>query len=262
MDIFGVGPLELILILIFGLIVFGPERLPEVGRFLGRQLAKVMAWQQQSPEAQMIQQMRQEFEQEIVGLRDELLRTRQQLDISQDVKQLQADAKALTDLKSDLKPAAGTAPSGTVARSATTSAGVAPAEPAATAPATPATTAVESATTTPATVAPTPEPEVDPGPIGRRPGPAAAAKTPLPAGSKPVTSGSTNGVHEPVLNGVYTDRLLAGQELLLMQIQALMVDLHAIQQQLREAGVIAADWQPPSHLIHPEPASQHETVSS
>lgn len=36
MDIFGVGPMELLLILVIALIVFGPGKLPEVGAQLGR----------------------------------------------------------------------------------------------------------------------------------------------------------------------------------------------------------------------------------
>jgi sec-independent protein translocase protein TatB len=99
MNFFGVGPLELFFILILGLIVLGPERLPEAGRFLGRKLAELMAWQQQSPEAQMIQQIRQDFEHEIVELRNELVQARAQLNVREDMEQLRAETRAMFSLK-------------------------------------------------------------------------------------------------------------------------------------------------------------------
>ena len=42
MDILGIGPLELILILIVALMVFGPDRLPEIGAKLGRRRARTV----------------------------------------------------------------------------------------------------------------------------------------------------------------------------------------------------------------------------
>jgi len=36
MDFFGIGPLEILLILLIALIIFGPGKLPEIGRTLGR----------------------------------------------------------------------------------------------------------------------------------------------------------------------------------------------------------------------------------
>ena len=36
MDFFGIGPLELFLILVVALIVFGPDKLPEIGRNVGK----------------------------------------------------------------------------------------------------------------------------------------------------------------------------------------------------------------------------------
>jgi len=36
MDFFGIGPLEIILILILGLLVFGPGKLPQIGKDLGK----------------------------------------------------------------------------------------------------------------------------------------------------------------------------------------------------------------------------------
>ena len=36
MDFFGIGPFEILLILIIGLLIFGPDKLPQIGRDLGR----------------------------------------------------------------------------------------------------------------------------------------------------------------------------------------------------------------------------------
>ncbi len=38
MDFFGIGPLELLLILVVALIIFGPAKLPEIGRNVGKAL--------------------------------------------------------------------------------------------------------------------------------------------------------------------------------------------------------------------------------
>ncbi len=95
MEIFNVHLPELILIAGLALVLFGPERLPELGRFAGKQVAKFLAWQQQSPELQMINEMRNEFEREIAQLRDELVRTRNQLDVRNDVQAMVDEVKAV-----------------------------------------------------------------------------------------------------------------------------------------------------------------------
>lgn len=41
MNLFGIGPGELLLILILALIVFGPRRLPEIGRSLGQMIREL-----------------------------------------------------------------------------------------------------------------------------------------------------------------------------------------------------------------------------
>ena len=36
MDFFGIGPLEIVLILFIALIIFGPGKIPEIGRVMGK----------------------------------------------------------------------------------------------------------------------------------------------------------------------------------------------------------------------------------
>lgn len=94
MEFFNIHLTELLIIAGLALVIFGPERLPELGRFAGKQVARFLAWQQQSPELQMINEVRAEFEQEIASLRDELVRTRKQFDIAPD----------LTSIREELRP--------------------------------------------------------------------------------------------------------------------------------------------------------------
>jgi sec-independent protein translocase protein TatA len=51
MNIAGVGPAELLVILIIALVVFGPQRLPEIARDLGKSIAK---WRQALNEIQSV----------------------------------------------------------------------------------------------------------------------------------------------------------------------------------------------------------------
>jgi sec-independent protein translocase protein TatB len=73
MNILGIGPGELILIMIILLVVVGPERLPVLARQGGQMLVRVRNWVQKSPDAAMIMRARQEIEQELASLRSSLL---------------------------------------------------------------------------------------------------------------------------------------------------------------------------------------------
>jgi Sec-independent protein translocase protein TatA len=99
MDFFGIGLFEIVFILLLAFLVVGPERMGDLGRSAGRLVAQLLAWQQQSPEAQMIQQIKRDFEGEIVELRDEIVRARRQLDVSADVQRLKQDTESLLNYK-------------------------------------------------------------------------------------------------------------------------------------------------------------------
>lgn len=99
MEIFNIHLFEFLLIAGLALIVFGPERLPEMGRLAGKQVARFLAWQQQSPELRLINEVRSDIEQEIASLRDELVRTRKQLDLSQDVSHIREELRPLISLR-------------------------------------------------------------------------------------------------------------------------------------------------------------------
>lgn len=95
MNFFGVGLFEILLVLIFALVVLGPERLQTLGRQAGKLTAQWLAWQQSSPELQAVQRMRGEFEAEINALRDEILRAKQQLNVSAEVQRLQEEGRSI-----------------------------------------------------------------------------------------------------------------------------------------------------------------------
>jgi sec-independent protein translocase protein TatB len=135
MNFLGVGPFELILILVLGLVVLGPERLRTMGRSAGKLVAQLLAWQQQSPEAQMVQQIRDDFQREIVDLRDELVRARQQLDVSAEVQRLRAETGNI--MPKDIADLEARARASTPSKADVTAETTAPPEPATPEPAAP-----------------------------------------------------------------------------------------------------------------------------
>ncbi|MCX6031026.1 MAG: twin-arginine translocase TatA/TatE family subunit [Chloroflexi bacterium] len=68
MEIFGIGPMELLLILIIALMVFGPDKLPEIGAKLGRSLREMRQATRQF--SQEIEQTRQAIEAPIQEARE------------------------------------------------------------------------------------------------------------------------------------------------------------------------------------------------
>lgn len=273
MEIFNIHLLELLLIGGLALIVFGPERLPEVGRFLGQQVARFLAWQQQSPELQMLNEVRGEFEREIASLRDELVRTRTQLDMSRDLSAIKDELRPMLDLKSGMtQPANGVPPAGAPEAS------IAPPELASE-----PTAFVDAAGETLFDLAETvAEPELTPRPAAQTV-PAASRPdrlgltepsdvfAPKVASSEPDASADTRAAYlaerrrslhdAPPLDDVPAVPELSdppstapADEELLRRVGELSAALHALVGELQERGVLGSDWRAPA-------AAAQETIA-
>lgn len=285
MEIFNIHIFEFLLIAALALVIFGPERLPEVGRFIGKQVARFLAWQQQSPELRVINDVRAEFEREIASLRDELIRTRNQLDLSREVEAVRQEVSPMLDLKLS---GAGQSPAGAdeaapavaassdtpaVAASTPPSAGdVAPAGATSAAELPPAEPVAELAASDLAPL--TPQPATQTVPAAARPNRIAGTEpssvlTPVNERARELAERRAR-LHDPpadddppMLNGASSTAELAAppapladeeHERILSQIQALSAQLQQLVSELRERGVLGAEWS----LARPP---EEETVS-
>jgi sec-independent protein translocase protein TatB len=89
MELLGVGPGEILLILVIMLLVFGPERLPEFARQAGLFVVRVRDWIQRSPDAALVLRARAELESELQAIRAEL--TREVESVRQDLQSVRSD---------------------------------------------------------------------------------------------------------------------------------------------------------------------------
>jgi TatA/E family protein of Tat protein translocase len=90
MDFFGIGPMEIILILVIGLLIFGPDKLPQIGRDLGRTLRSF-----KKATTDLSAEMSKEMEEE-------------KKEINSDTKQIKQE---LDEISNPAKPEAGKPPS-------------------------------------------------------------------------------------------------------------------------------------------------------
>ncbi len=74
MNIFGIGLPEMIVILVIALLIFGPKKLPEIGRSLGK---TIRSFQEASKEFES------EFKREIDTSKDESVKMKAQLEEAQ-----------------------------------------------------------------------------------------------------------------------------------------------------------------------------------
>lgn len=72
MNFLGVGPGEVLFILVLALVALGPERLPVFARQAGRFVVGVRNWVQRSPDAAMVLRVRRELEEELDEIRRSL----------------------------------------------------------------------------------------------------------------------------------------------------------------------------------------------
>lgn len=92
MDFFGIGPLEVILILIIGLLIFGPQKLPQIGRDIGRALRSFR-------KASM--SITSEIEKELEDVKKEVKDIKSEEDLAYVKKGLEGFKRELQDIKSD-----------------------------------------------------------------------------------------------------------------------------------------------------------------
>lgn len=221
MNFLGVGPGEIVLILIVLLVVVGPERLPALSRQAGQLLVHGRDWLQNKPEMELMMRARQELEGELEALKSGL----REVQLVRD--EVVGTAKQLTD---SVNPMITAQPDFVKLINAHT-------------------------------VARQDEAALD------EPIPASAA-----ADAGQVPDGlDTGDIWERQATATESDQisvLLSAQlDTLSMQMQAIMTDLRALQQQLQHQGALDSDWTPPSHAVSlPDhspalPASQPEEVA-
>lgn len=253
MEILGIGPGEFVLILIILLVVVGPERLPDLARQGGRLLVRGRNWLQSSPDAAMVMRARQEIEQELANLKTSLLEVQSVRDevldaakqIGDSVGSLTSAAKAEFE---DIGSIASIKPSNPLHDLEATLA-KAHGQPSALAPALPEATVAQGADLAPEPVAgqdsiavpdATAAIDVPPAPdaLDALDAPELSSRPALRQPRQPITY--AEAPHEPATPDATV------LESIDLRLQAIMTDLFALQQQLKQSGALADDWQPPS----------------
>jgi sec-independent protein translocase protein TatB len=262
MNFLGVGPGELILIFIITLLVVGPERLPGLARQVGRGLVSVRNWMQTSPDAALVLRARQELEQELAQIRSSLLEVQNVRDEVLDVaKQIDEAVSPIASIRPPslselMKEPADKPQPRTDDGQASEGLEVMSDEPQQIA---------ESILDESQLVAPT-ESQLEAAADEAQPTVATDAEARI---DKPldelanVPDTQTAAANVALVNGAYADSAplalsAAEREEFSLRIQAIMADLNALQEQLRQRGLLDADWQPPSWAMQ-LPGPQPET---
>lgn len=104
MDFFGIGPLEVILILIIGLLIFGPQKLPQIGRDIGKAFRSFK-------KASM--DLTAEIEKELDDVKKEVKDIKSEEDLKGVRRELENFKKEIEDIKAEKEPDSGKADGGT-----------------------------------------------------------------------------------------------------------------------------------------------------
>jgi len=232
MEILGIGPGEFVLILIVLLVVVGPERLPGLARQAGSFLVRARNWLQTSPDAALVMRARAEIEAELASIKNSLMEVQVVRDeVLGAARQLEDSVGSISAPKFDLNSLVNSPAEQTIAANGQ-------ALPAGT-----ASDLVLADGTTPASI-PLDQRSTLELPAG------SAAPIPSPAEAQP-TNGLANGSsHTGAVPGPAVGATAAPTssdlESINIRLQAIMADIWALQEQLKQHGALDQNWQPPS----------------
>jgi sec-independent protein translocase protein TatB len=262
MNFLGVGPGELLLIFILLLVVVGPERLPGMARTFGRGLVRVRNWMQTSPDAALVLRARQELEAELAEIRSSLLEVQSVRDEVMGVaKQLDEAVSPINTARANLsdlikepldKPLPRTS-NGQPATPPETDQAVVPSEHMP-----PSAEALDMPSIQPPTLgemAHTTEQQAPEQISSAGQHEPSSAARPVPAAPAPAPDGTAEDVGQRVQHLIDEIRLSkeaarAEAAARSAQNEALMADLHALQLQLKQRGLLEDGWQPPSWTMY------------
>lgn len=252
MDILGIGPGEFILILIVLLVVVGPERLPGLARQVGGFMVRARNWLQTSPDAALVLRARQEIEAELASIKNSLMEVQVVRDeVLGAAKQFEDSVGSIAPPKFDMNSLVNPPAEPTITANGQAVAGgetptlLPDGTPAANTPLDQRST-LELPSSSSAPISP---------PAEAQPANGANGLTYGSGESKPAVAAST----------IPATPALGELESINIRLQAIMADMWALQQQLKQRGALDETWQPPSlevQLPTPEPAAEASTTDT
>jgi sec-independent protein translocase protein TatB len=248
MEILGIGPGEFVVILIVLLVVVGPERLPGLARQTGQFLVRARNWLQTSPDAALVMRARAEIEAELASIKNSLLEVQVVRDeVMGAAKQLGDSVNSIAPPKLDLNSLVNPPAETTIAANGQAISGEAP--------------GLLLPDGTPAAGTPLDQLSTIELPNG--------SSVPITAPAETQHTNGYNGAAVPASTAASAAPALGELESINIRLQAIMADMWALQQQLKQRGALDDAWQPPSldvqlptpaTAVPAEPASEAEPV--